>query len=108
VELEAHITHGFNEFVSIDKRMSVLLRSIGPPILETFWTDPKIDLATIYQLFVILTPVTFVAHGFTLDVLTLNSVNPWFLTYQEIFDFTHMKSSREKPPLPHPTVTQPR
>ena len=99
MKLKADKTHRLDEFSSIDKRVAVLSCFLGNPITSRL--DPKIDLATIYQLLVILIPVTFVAHGFAPKVWSPSSLNPWFFIYQEIL-MKIDKAVGEAPAAPNP------
>ena len=63
MELKTGIKHRLNGFIGIDEGMAVFLMRASLPISTRL--DPKIDLASIYELSVILVPITFVVHGFS-------------------------------------------
>jgi hypothetical protein len=54
VEFKSDKTCRFDQAIGIDEWTPVLLGLFCTPFFEDLWLDPKIDLASIYQLFVIL------------------------------------------------------
>jgi len=66
MEFKADKTHCFDQFLSIDKRMTILFLLFSFPAFKYLRINPEIDIASIYELSVILAPITFVMHGFSL------------------------------------------
>ena len=75
--------------------MAIFLTPWRKPVLEGFWANPKMNLASIYQLLVIMCPFTFVAHEFLSSVSSSSSLNPCFFIRQQNFSLegyaTHPK-----------------
>jgi len=76
-KFKADIADCLNKTIAVDKGVAIFFLLTSPPFFDHFRLNPKMDLASIYQLFVILFPITFYAHGFCLDVLSLRSLNSW-------------------------------
>jgi hypothetical protein len=68
MEFEPNEAHRFDQFLSIDKGMAVLFFFSSHPICKHLRSNPKIDVASIYELSVIVAPITFVMHGFSSKV----------------------------------------
>lgn len=85
VEFEADIGHRSDQFIAVDKRVTVLLLLRRLPVFENLRGDPKIDLASIHQLAVIILPITFVVHGFPRSFFAAKSVNPCRFACKAIF-----------------------
>ena len=85
VKLEAQVVEHLDQLVAINERTAVFLALLRLPIFECFGAYPKMELASIHELFVIMLPVTFVAHEFSSKVWSPSSLNSWFFIRQRNF-----------------------